>query len=127
MAKFWAGKTRNGHVDFANWPLYMDPKKPELKKFTAETGITVKYQEVIQEMGPWFAKVQPQLAAGQSIGYDMMVITNGVQFAQFRDLGLPGPAGPHQDAQLHGQRRRQRTRRRRTTRATSTACRGRPA
>jgi spermidine/putrescine transport system substrate-binding protein len=91
VAKYWAGKTKVGHVDFANWPLYMDPKHPELKKFTAQTGISVNYQEVIQEMGPWFAKVQPQLTAGQSIGYDLMVITNSIQFAQFRDSGFLAP------------------------------------
>ncbi|HEY0532242.1 MAG TPA: spermidine/putrescine ABC transporter substrate-binding protein [Actinoplanes sp.] len=91
IAKFWGSKTKNGHVDFANWPLYMDPKHPELKKFTAETGITVNYQEVIQEMGPWFAKVQPQLSAGQSIGYDLMVITNSTQFGQFVDSGFLAP------------------------------------
>src|SRR6516162_2360938 len=40
VKRFWAGKTRHGHVDFANWPLYMDTKnKPELTKFTAQTGI----------------------------------------------------------------------------------------
>jgi spermidine/putrescine transport system substrate-binding protein len=91
VAKYWAGKIKNGKVDFANWPLYMDPKHPELKKFTAETGIAVTYQEVIQEMAPWFAKVQPQLKAGQSIGYDLMVITNGIQFRQFRDSGFLAP------------------------------------
>jgi spermidine/putrescine transport system substrate-binding protein len=91
VAKYWAGKTKNGHVDFAGWPLYMDPKRPELKKFTAQTGISVNYQEVIQEMGPWFAKVQPQLSAGQSIGYDLMVITNSIQFTQFRDSGFLAP------------------------------------
>jgi spermidine/putrescine transport system substrate-binding protein len=91
VAKFWTGKAKIGHVDFACWPLYMDPKKPELKQFTKETGITVNYQEVIQEMGPWFAKVQPQLSAGQSIGFDLMVITNSVQFAQFRDSGFLAP------------------------------------
>jgi spermidine/putrescine transport system substrate-binding protein len=83
VAKFWAGKTKNGKLDFASWPLYMDPKKPELAAFTKETGITVNYQEVIQEMGPWFAKVQPQLAANQPIGFDLMLITNGIQFKQF--------------------------------------------
>jgi spermidine/putrescine transport system substrate-binding protein len=91
VAKYWAGKTKVGHVDFANWPLYMDPKKPELAKFTKETGISVTYQEVIQEMGPWFAKVQPQLSAGQSIGFDLMVITNSIQFGQFRDSGFLAP------------------------------------
>ncbi|MCU7726083.1 spermidine/putrescine ABC transporter substrate-binding protein [Actinoplanes sp. KI2] len=91
VAKFWTGKTKVGHVDFANWPLYMDPKHPELKKFTQETGITVNYKEVIQEMGPWFAKVQPLLAANKPIGFDLMVITNSVQFAQFRDSGFLAP------------------------------------
>ncbi|WIM98854.1 spermidine/putrescine ABC transporter substrate-binding protein [Actinoplanes oblitus] len=91
VQKFWSGKVKNGKVDFANWPLYMDPKKPELKKFTAKTGIQVNYQEVIQEMGPWFAKVQPQLSAGQSIGFDLMVITNSLQFGQFRNSGFLAP------------------------------------
>jgi spermidine/putrescine transport system substrate-binding protein len=91
VAKFWAGKTKNGKVDMASWPLYMDPEKPELKTFTQRTGITVNYQEVIEEMGPWFAKVQPQLAAGQSIGYDIQVITNGVQFKQFVQSGFLAP------------------------------------
>ena len=91
VAKFWNGKVKNGTLNFAGWPLYMDPKRPELKKFTAKTGIKVNYQEVIQEMGPWFAKVQPQLSAGQSIGYDLMVITNSFQFTQFRDSGFLAP------------------------------------
>jgi spermidine/putrescine transport system substrate-binding protein len=91
VAKYWTGKTKNGKVNFASWPLYMDPKKPELKKFTAETGIAVNYKEVIQEMAPWFAKVQPQLKAGQPIGYDLMIITNGIQFRQFRDSNFLAP------------------------------------
>ncbi|MBM2619763.1 spermidine/putrescine ABC transporter substrate-binding protein [Actinoplanes sp. LDG1-06] len=91
VAKFWNGKTKNNTLRFANWPLYMDPKQPELKAFTTKTGIKVKYDEVIQEMGPWFAKVQPQLSAGQDIGYDLMVITNSFQFTQFRDSGFLAP------------------------------------
>ncbi|MBP2705338.1 spermidine/putrescine ABC transporter substrate-binding protein [Microbispora sp. RL4-1S] len=91
VEKYWTGKVRNGHVDFANWPYYMDPKHPELKQFTAETGITVNYREVIHEMPSWFAKIQPQLAAGQSIGYDIMVVTNGIQFGQLVKLGYLVP------------------------------------
>jgi spermidine/putrescine transport system substrate-binding protein len=91
VQKYWAGRARNGHVDFANWPLYMDPEKPELKLFTQRTGITVTYKEVIQETASFFAKIQPQLAAGQSIGYDLIVITNGVQFGQLVDLGYLAP------------------------------------
>ena len=91
LSTFWQGKTSNGKVDFANWPLYMDPSKPELAKFTRQTGIQVNYQEVIQEMGPWFAKVQPQLSAKKPIGFDLMVITNGIQFGQFRAAGFLAP------------------------------------
>lgn len=91
VQKYWAGKQKNGHLNFANWPLYMDPKRPELKKFTAQTGITVTYKEVIQDNGPWFAKIQPQLAANQSIGYDLMVVTNGIQFTELVELGYLVP------------------------------------
>ncbi|MDI6104696.1 spermidine/putrescine ABC transporter substrate-binding protein [Actinoplanes sp. NEAU-A12] len=91
LATFWQGRTQNGKVDFANWPLYMDPSKPELAEFTRKTGIQVNYQEVIQEMGPWFAKVQPQLSAKEPIGFDLMVITNGIQFGQFRAAGFLAP------------------------------------
>ncbi|MFI7626853.1 spermidine/putrescine ABC transporter substrate-binding protein [Microbispora rosea] len=91
VEKFWSGKTKNGHVDFANWPLYMDPKLPELKQFTQQTGITVNYKEVILEMPSWFAKIQPQLAAGQSIDYDLMVVTNGLHFQRLVQLGYLAP------------------------------------
>ncbi|MBB2743317.1 UNVERIFIED_ORG: spermidine/putrescine transport system substrate-binding protein [Microbispora rosea subsp. rosea] len=91
VEKYWSGKTKNGHVDFANWPLYMDPKQPELKQFTQQTGITVTYKEVIQDNPSWFAKIQPQLAAGQSIDYDLMVVTNGLHFTQLVQLGYLVP------------------------------------
>ncbi|HEX6469375.1 MAG TPA: spermidine/putrescine ABC transporter substrate-binding protein [Streptosporangiaceae bacterium] len=91
VQKYWAGKQKNGHVNFANWPLYMDPKHPELKKFTAATGITVTYKEVIQDDPSWFAKIQPQLAAGQAIGYDLMVVTNGIEFSELVELGYLAP------------------------------------
>ena len=127
MRQFWAGKTKHGTLDFANWPLYMDPEQPELKAFTEETGITVNYQEVIQEMGPWFAKVQPQLSAGQSIGYDLMVITNGIQFKQFVQSNFLAPLDhcklPNFAANA-GAGVQERPLRRR---ATSTPCRGRRA
>ena len=93
-----------GHVNFANWPLYMDPKHPELKKFTAETGITVKYKEVINDLPTWFAKIQPQLAAHQSIGYDIMVITNGSSSRSWSSSGFYAPLDHTQAAELHRER-----------------------
>jgi spermidine/putrescine transport system substrate-binding protein len=89
--KFWAGKQKHGHINFANWPLYMDPKHPELRRFTASTGITVTYKEVIEDNATWYAKIQPQLAAGRSIGYDLMVMTNGINFSELVDLGYVAP------------------------------------
>jgi spermidine/putrescine transport system substrate-binding protein len=91
VEQFWAGKTKTSQVYFANWPLYMDPKKPELAKFTAQTGIQVTYQEVIQDDASWFAKIQPQLAAKRGIGYDLMVVTDGIQFTELVDLGYLAP------------------------------------
>ncbi len=91
VARFWADKKQTGSLNFAGWPLYMDPKQPELKKFTQETGIKVTYKEVIQDMQSWFAKIQPQLTAKQSIDFDLMVITNGVEFGKLVALGALAP------------------------------------
>ncbi|GAA0343924.1 spermidine/putrescine ABC transporter substrate-binding protein [Actinoallomurus spadix] len=91
VQKYWNGKTKHGHVNFANWPLYMDKGRTPLKQFTKETGISVTYREVIQDDPSWFGKIQPQLQANQSIGYDLMVITNGVSFTKLTELGYLVP------------------------------------
>ncbi|HVB44572.1 MAG TPA: spermidine/putrescine ABC transporter substrate-binding protein [Streptosporangiaceae bacterium] len=85
--KFWAKQKKHGHVNFANWPLYIDTNHQTLKLFTQATGITVNYQEVIQDDPSWFAKVDPEIRAGQYIGYDIMVITDGFQWSDFVALG----------------------------------------
>ena len=97
VEKFWKGKKKTGQVDFANWPLYIDVSSknnsdhPTLDAFTKQTGIKVNYYEVIQDDGPFFAKVQPSLSAGQYSGYDMAVITNGIYLDKFRELGYLVP------------------------------------
>jgi spermidine/putrescine transport system substrate-binding protein len=85
--KFWAKQKKHGHVNFANWPLYIDTDHETLKQFTQATGITVNYKEVIQDDPSWFAKVDPEIRAGQYIGYDIMVITDGFQWSDFVALG----------------------------------------
>jgi spermidine/putrescine transport system substrate-binding protein len=79
-----------GEIDFANWPIYIDKAHdpetgeryiPSLRKFERETGIDVTYKEVIQENASFFGKLQPQLQAGQPTGWDIIVITNGWEFA----------------------------------------------
>jgi spermidine/putrescine transport system substrate-binding protein len=90
---FWAAQKQTGRLDFANWPLYLDASEknkndhPSLTLFTKQTGIKVTYKEVIQENASFFGKVQPQLAAGQSIGYDIIVITNGTYLDKLMQLG----------------------------------------
>jgi spermidine/putrescine transport system substrate-binding protein len=77
-------------LDFANWPLYIDVKNghhPSLDQFTKATGIKVNYSEPIQDDQSFYAKIAPTLQAGQSLGYDIIVITNGWQFTQLVNNG----------------------------------------
>lgn len=68
-----------GHVDWANWPLYIDIDEdtgdyPTLVNFTDKTGIEVNYQEAINDNSEFFGIIQPDLAASppRSIGYDVI-------------------------------------------------------
>jgi spermidine/putrescine transport system substrate-binding protein len=81
-ADFWSRQRKHGHVDFANWPFYIDTDHATLHEFTASTGISVTYTEVIQDDPSWFDKISPILRKGESIGYDVMVITDGFQFSE---------------------------------------------
>lgn len=99
----------NNTLNFANWPLYIDKKKvngvvtyPSLEQFTADSGIVVKYREAINSNPEFFGKIQPQLAAGQSTGWDIIVITNGDTLNQLLRLNylieLPTDKRPNFDA-----------------------------
>lgn len=75
-------------INFANWPLYIDQAKdkdnnvyyPSMKQFAKETGIDVNYEAIIQSNEEFYGKIQPQLAADDDTGWDIIVITNGRQF-----------------------------------------------
>ena len=84
---WWATQSKHGHVNFANWPLYIDPGHQTLKDFTAASGITVSYAEVIQENDSWYNQISPILRKGETIGYDIMVITDGFQFSELVTAG----------------------------------------
>ncbi|MFF9818295.1 spermidine/putrescine ABC transporter substrate-binding protein [Streptomyces sp. NPDC014006] len=87
-----AGKTAGGTsaedhsaqektVNFSNWTEYMDvddagKHHPTLDEFTRRTGITVRYTEDINDNNEFFGKIQPQLAAGQDTGRDLIVLTD---------------------------------------------------
>jgi spermidine/putrescine transport system substrate-binding protein len=82
---WWKQQQRQGTFDFANWPLYIDRTKdgsPTLNDFSKKYGVTVNYRPVIQDNASFFAQISPVLQAGQSTGYDMIVISDGWELTQ---------------------------------------------
>ncbi|RDD88170.1 spermidine/putrescine ABC transporter substrate-binding protein [Streptomyces parvulus] len=87
-----AGKTEGGvsaedrsekekRIAFSNWTEYMDVdeagrRHPTLDAFAKRTGIKVTYTEDINDNSEFFGKIQPQLAAGQETGRDLIVLTD---------------------------------------------------
>ncbi|WP_432247639.1 polyamine ABC transporter substrate-binding protein [Streptomyces sanyensis] len=68
-------------LSFSNWTEYMDisddgKTRPTLAEFTRRTGIAVKYTEDINDNVEFFGKIQPQLAAGQDTGRDLVNVTD---------------------------------------------------
>ncbi|MFJ4922678.1 PotD/PotF family extracellular solute-binding protein [Streptomyces sp. NPDC088725] len=68
-------------IVFSNWTEYMDTSEdekhyPSLEAFTKRTGITVKYTADINDNVEFFGKIQPQLAAGQDTGRDLICVTD---------------------------------------------------
>jgi spermidine/putrescine transport system substrate-binding protein len=87
---FWRQQKKQGVLDFANWPLYIDTehgKHPSLKQFTQATGIKVNYTEPIQDNQSFYAKIAPSLRAGQALGFDIIVITDGWQLTELINNG----------------------------------------
>jgi len=69
-----------GLVQWANWPEYIDVDDnggyPTLEKFKKETGIQVNYVEAINDNEDFFGAIQPDLAAGGQLTWDMIVMTD---------------------------------------------------
>jgi len=66
---------------FSNWPLYIDidektKRRPSLDLFTKKYHVGVKYIEDINDNDSFFGKIQAQLSRGQSIGRDIIVMTD---------------------------------------------------
>ena len=83
--KFWANQKVQGELVWANWPLYIDSsggEHPSIEMFTKKTGIDVSYKPVIQDNAPFFAQIKPVLQAGDSTGYDLMVVSDGWELTQ---------------------------------------------
>lgn len=64
----------SGSMTISNWPLYID--KGTVPNFEKETGVKVKYIEDVNSNEEFFAKMQPLLAAGESGGRSLFVVTD---------------------------------------------------
>lgn len=92
VAGYWDTHKPTDSLTWANWPLYLDTAgkgaHPTLDRFEKQTGIQVNYIEAIQDNAPFFAKVQPSLSSGQYSGFDLAVISSGIYFNKFKELGF---------------------------------------
>jgi spermidine/putrescine transport system substrate-binding protein len=82
-----AAKTLPKTMTFSNWPLYIDINQktkshPSLAAFDKHYGVNVKYIEDINDNDSFFGKIEGPLSQGQSIGRDLIVLTDS--------SGLPG-------------------------------------
>jgi spermidine/putrescine transport system substrate-binding protein len=72
-------------LDISTWQLYIDynektKKRPSLEQFRQETGVKVNYVEDITDNAIEFGKIQRPLSQGQSIGRDIIVMTDNTRF-----------------------------------------------
>lgn len=77
-----AGGAGDDELVVDNWILYIDIDDdtgayPSIETFEEESGLSVTYNEgAVNTNEDWFAKYQPQFAAGQSIGIDLVMLTD---------------------------------------------------
>lgn len=74
----------SGELNISNWPFYID--KQTVPDFEKETGISVEYNEDVNDNAAFFGKVQPLLQEGESGGRDIMVVTDWMAKKMY-DLG----------------------------------------
>ncbi|AEW98866.1 polyamine ABC transporter substrate-binding protein [Streptantibioticus cattleyicolor] len=97
VRSYWSGRRRAGLLDIANYTQYIDVSPtnqddhPTLDAFTRETGIKVVYNELIDDDASWFGKVVPELASGQGIGHDLMVVGGDTYLTKYIELGYLVP------------------------------------
>ncbi len=77
-------------LKWANWTAYLDmngkeTSSPTLSAFMEQTGIEVSYSEDVDDNDSYYAKVGPQLRAGQSIDRDIFTLTDWMAARVIRD------------------------------------------
>jgi len=87
----------------SNWPAYIDPPhKPgsTLSVFQQQTGITVSYNDDVNDNNEFYAKVKNQLGACQPVQRDIMVLTDWMA-ARMIGLGWIQPLDASKVPNLH--------------------------
>ncbi len=77
-------------LKWANWTAYLDmngkeTKSPTLEAFMKQSGIEVSYSEDVDDNDSYYAKIGPQLRAGQSIDRDIITLTDWMTSRIIRD------------------------------------------
>ena len=70
---------KNGELNFANWPAYIDKAgggSPTLRQFERQTDIDVSYKEVINANLEFYATIREPLANEQPVQWDLIVVTD---------------------------------------------------
>lgn len=64
----------------STFPLYIDPDEPgvpgSVARFSQDSGIKLRYIEDVNDVRQFFARIQPQLAAGRPLSQDLLVLTS---------------------------------------------------
>lgn len=87
----------------SNWPGYIDPRKAAdstVSVFQQQTGISVTYNNDVNDNAEFYAKVRNQLAECTSIERDMMVLTDWMA-ARMIGLGWTQPFDKANVPNLH--------------------------
>lgn len=76
-----ANPSIGSHLTISNWPYYIDfdtktKKRPTIQQFQRRYHVAVRYIEDINDNATFYGKIQAQLARGQSIGRDIIVMTD---------------------------------------------------
>jgi spermidine/putrescine transport system substrate-binding protein len=90
--------TASDTLKFSNWPLYIDKAHggyPSLDAFKAASGISVTYNDEINDNASFFGELLPQLQAGQDTDRDVVVITNGEYLAALIQNGWATELDPN--------------------------------
>jgi spermidine/putrescine transport system substrate-binding protein len=73
-----AGGSGKKELVISTFPLYIDADAPgapgSVARFRQETGIDLRYLEDVNDARQFFARIQPQLAAGRPISQDLVVL-----------------------------------------------------